>query len=491
MKEFIREYKWFLLGMVVVFGLTLLFPYTGDDWQWRTWDFSWTVIKSLFTDASINGRYLANIIVLLITKNIILRGIVVSLILCTIVEIISRVTKTSRLYSWIFIGLMPVEMFRQSISWSSGFTNYVMSALLVLINVLIVEKLFDDTDVKWYKRVGYFILFFLSSFFIENVTIFFVLLNLGLLLLYFIKNKRLNVNLLITSLASVIGTVIMFLQPCYKNVAVGSDPYRSLTGGIGNLIFRICNNFMEVMSDFISVENIFVVLCLITLLYISFIRNKNHNKFVKYSFFYMFLYTFYIIGLRIFLDWNPFLSYTKVFNAVATFLFLIILIIDIIIIFKNNESFSRIMLIVFTLIGLVAPLTIVTPIGARNFFGIYMFEIFLVFIVLSTLRLKMNNLRPVFSMLLVLLIGYYITVYGYIQFFSEKRLEYIKETISSGELSVDVPILPYSNYVWVADPVDDYNANYYKSAFDIDSEAKFVFYDYTYWYNEFYLKKDV
>lgn len=81
MKEILKKNRSLLIGIVAVFFLSLLFPYTGDDLQWSLTELSWNSFWALTQSPMVNGRYLGNLFVIVMTKNIFVRGIIISLVL--------------------------------------------------------------------------------------------------------------------------------------------------------------------------------------------------------------------------------------------------------------------------------------------------------------------------------------------------------------------------------------------------------------------------
>ena len=78
-KKFIVKNKSFFIIAFFIFLISLLFPYSGDDWYWGSKNLSIASIVSMAKDIELNGRYLGNIIVIMLTENIFIRGIIISL----------------------------------------------------------------------------------------------------------------------------------------------------------------------------------------------------------------------------------------------------------------------------------------------------------------------------------------------------------------------------------------------------------------------------
>ena len=476
MVKWLKDNKYAIFSLVTIFLISLLFPLSGDDWQWKTSVLNMNVIKHMPNAVNVNGRYIANIIVMLLTKNVVLRGIIIALVLVGISEIIYRETKINRLYFWVLFLLMPKDILRQSIIWTSGFTNYTISILLLLVNILSIEKLFTKNG-SWLKGISLLILFFISSFFIENLTIFLLLFSIVMNIIYLIKNKKINFNMLLAFIGSLMGNIVMFSQAAYHNVVTGVDGYRTIAMGFKELLSRILDNCGITMVNYCVIQNVFIVSFLVIILYLYYEKKCKKNKLINLSFIYMFMYVFYILCLKFNPNWKILISYTYLFNEISTFIFLLLLIVDIIVLFKNHDDFKRVLLIVSSIIGLLAPLSIVTPIGARNFLMIYILEIFLTLTIFKSVKVN-KKFNLVLKLLFVFLIGYYVNIYGYIQLSSIRRLNYIEKQVSQGETTINVPKLPYTEYVWNPDFDNEYLAGLFRLTYNIPNDVNFVFYNY-------------
>lgn len=75
------RYYYFVL-LAVIFLLSLLFPYSGDDWAWGS-VYGLERLKAGF--AGYNGRYFGNLIVLVLTRSNLLKALVMSLCITGIV----------------------------------------------------------------------------------------------------------------------------------------------------------------------------------------------------------------------------------------------------------------------------------------------------------------------------------------------------------------------------------------------------------------------
>ena len=163
-------------------------------------------------------------------------------------------------------------------------------------------------------------------------------------------------------------------------------------------------------------------------------------------------------------------------------LFLISIFISLLIIFKNTKIYKPIIIILCTIIGLVSPLFIVTPIGPRNFFMIYVLEIILSLLIYQELEIKFNY-KPYLIIIITIISIFYTSVYARISKVYYERENYILEKSKTADY-IKVPYLPYSNYVWVGNFANEYYSNLYKSILKINPDIEFEFVSYNEWEKE-------
>lgn len=486
MKKFLRENKFLLVGVAAIFFLSLLFPYTGDDLQWNLTELSWDSLCALAQSPMVNGRYLGNLFVIIMTKNIYLRGILLSIILGGIVYIIKRETKVPYLLIWLLLILMPVSIWTQSIVWVSGFTNYVISTLFLLGSLLLLRKSYLSKP-SWKLALGNFILILLGSFFIENVTIFFVIITSVLNVVYFIKNKKVNVSLSVAFLASILGTVLMFMQPAYHMVVTGEDTYRSFGVGVGGLISRCLANYVLWMHKFVAFKNVALITFITILLAYYYYKNqssysKKQRRLLNLSFYLSFSFIIYIFLARINGEWSQGLEIMMYVNTIVTSVYLIALFIQIIVLFKKKESFVKLILPLVVIIGLLAPLTIVSPIGPRNFFMVYVLEMIEAFYILKETDLDIKKFDKYMEMALVIMFVYYLSIYSYVSLINGRRDRYVQYIANETEESiVYVPKLPYQDYVHLSTYESEYMIGNYKNFLGVRRDLDFIFIEYGEW----------
>ena len=123
-----------IILLILLILLSFLFIYTGDDWAWGS-DIGLSRLNTFFKNY--NSRYMGNLIVLLLTRSNILKGLVIGTTLFGIITLLYKTINNKRfdllLISSALVLNTPKLIFREAISWTSGFSNYATSTFLMLI----------------------------------------------------------------------------------------------------------------------------------------------------------------------------------------------------------------------------------------------------------------------------------------------------------------------------------------------------------------------
>ena len=208
-------------------------------------------------------------------------------------------------------------------------------------------------------------------------------------------------------------------------------------------------------------------------------NNKKYNIKIQFLFYYEYLYiilTFIKLFIPNFLSSINVLIYIDI---VLSLIFIFNILYLVYIIFKNEyDIFNNIMCI----IGLLIPLLIVTPIGARNMFMIYVLEIILLIKIFnkSDLHIEFKYSSLLINFLISIMLIYYITVYSMITNIFNERYKYIKSMSNNGEKRIVVPYIPYDKYIWAPD-FNDYRQYAVKKKLNVSEDIEFDFIDYKSW----------
>ena len=487
---FFKKNKTIISITIALFLISFLFPFSGDDWTWKLEQLSINKLIEFSKNIDLNGRYFGNIIVTILTKSKIVRGIFLSTVLTGIFQIINKKMKIDYIYIALLLLIMPLDVLRQSIVWTSGFANYALSTLILLLILYLYQKLWNINKFKVKKAISLFILSFIGSLIIENMTIFLVMFGISINIINLIKFKRININYMLSLLGTITGAILMFIHPVYLNVLIGNDTYRTVTTSTGTLIERVFYNYSSVMRIFAIDKVIFIFASMLIIMFLYYLRNKlllKHKKVIAGLFLYEYVYIIYVLIKTFNPNWEILLRYTPIFDSLISILFILGFILLNFMIYRKKGY--NVYFIITCILGLIAPLCVVTPIGARNFFMIYILEMMLLFNIyrISDLNIEKKYVRNCVGVSIVILLLYYINVYSYITIVNYRREKYIKQNVD--QEIVFVPRLPYDEYIWCPD-FYGYRAADVKRILNVPQEMEFEFIDYSSWKTMYYNNKE-
>lgn len=475
LKSFLQKNKFYIILGISIFLISLLFPYTGDDWVFGSYKLDLNIFSSFCNDGNLNGRYLGNLMAVLLTRNIIIRGLIMSLVITLLFKLTSKyINKNIGMLLLLFL-LLPYSIFRQVIPWSAGFANYMVSTLILLYLLYVFKN-----NIK----INYIIVFLLSisvCLFLENYTVFYLLFTLFINIRYFIKNKKINKLYLIAFIGCLIGSFIMFSHPSYLTAYNGSNPSK-LIGHDKNIKTIIIYNFCNYFYTFGIWSNIFHLILLEIIIFAYYFKNINkYNSKIFYLFGLSYILLLYI-GLS---KAIPVLDKLENLNGIIGLIYLIVLIILLVVLFRKDKKNNYIWELLIILMFIQGPLLVVSPIGPRNFLLVTIFIDLIIIRIYNDyfIDFKYKNKLNVIIWLLVAIISIsYIYIYGSIRIVDVKRNNFVKEHVCLDVIVV--PKLPFDKYVWWPDfdgEMGDYYPRYYRKYMKIDKKVKFEFYDYMKW----------
>lgn len=475
-----KELIFYSLVFITTAVLCYLFPFTHDDWAWG----SGFGIERLMTNFdNYNGRWFGNFTVLLLTRSNVLKTISMALCLTLLLWFINKLTKDNKLNKWISLFLLaaiPKFILRQGLVWTSGFANYVVSIVLVLIYIYMNRKLFEDKyeEVGKLKSILLFILGFITALFVEHVTIYLLVLGIFVIGYKYIKFKKISFSSIMYFIGSVLGTILMFSNSAYSNVASGNDGYRSF--GLSNFIGSSIKSFFNTISNELFLQNyvlnIVLSVCILIFLYKYLINNPN-SKFKKLIYLMVLvLVAFPIYALILKVTTVPlFLKYTKYVSGLFSIIYFLCIFASTLFI-SDKAKMKRIIFVLFSILMLTAPLFVVTPIGSRCFFPMYILWIWVCVEYFDLVIVNKEN-----EFIKVILIGgiitfyvYLLLTYAYIFKVNLQRENYIKDNLDKDYLVL--PKLPYESYHWLGNPLNEEFETRFRSFYGIneDTELEFI-----------------
>ena len=438
--------------------LSFFFPFSCDDFYWGSKSLSFSTIKDIYNDLFLNGRWLGNFVAIFISHNHLIKASVVSIVITLIIYLIDKHEKISLWIFIILILLMPVNRFTQVIIWGSGFSNYMISTLLFISVYYLMKKYYKKTNSKWYEKIGIFIVTILNSLVVENITVGTLMILFIYNLIFFIKNKKVNINLIIMFIGTIIGAVMMFIHPSYLNLLFGTTLNdRYIPQSSGSLIWTIKNNLFDGIFVNLINENIFLNGFILFVFSYLYLKGKLKNITGLISFYLLTVMTI-LGGLLKFNIYNMF---------VIDILYLINYFYLIYKLVKFNKEIWEIILLI---ICVILPLVFIHPLGERLFFLPYVLVIILMFRVLSINEVIIKDYvwLKIFTLILYVLL-LYVNIENYRC--EVKRDNYIKNNLD--KKIIEVNGYKYPKYVWF-DKIDgEYFGRYYDLYHGYDEKIRY------------------
>ncbi|MEY8598320.1 DUF6056 family protein, partial [Mammaliicoccus lentus] len=158
--------------------MSTLIPLTGDDLTWKSY-LGMERLKSFFENY--NGRYMSNILEIIFVRFTLVR--ILGMAICSSLFIIFMYKISTNKKNPLFIFyilflvlLMPLSVFSQTLGWTAGYVNYVISVTILLYFISLYKQ-------KKYIKLNYLniILYFLFSviamLIVEHVTLYLLLIS--------------------------------------------------------------------------------------------------------------------------------------------------------------------------------------------------------------------------------------------------------------------------------------------------------------------------
>lgn len=490
-----RQSLIFSLALFALFAvLAYLFPYSGDDWGWGS-QIGLVRLESWFADY--NGRYAGNLLVMALTRNKLICALAVSAFLVC-VSVFPKIFASGKGIAPYALGTLllltvPRGVFTQSVVWTSGFSNYVPPAVLTMLYLILIRNIFENKapQYKPYASVAAVLLGFVGALFMENLTVFNVLISIVIIADTYRRWRRVYAPHILYFSASLAGAVLMFSNSAYGLVVRQEDFYRStlIERGILDTLTENFRHFFEnlLAENFVGVSA-FSLLCALACLALKRQACEKSYRVCLRALWVNFISVFVILLKGRFDDWELVFessSYalvtTAVLFAVAVLYFAsagVILFLGV-----RNDRLRNKALFVYVCIFLSgAPLMVVNPVGPRCFFP----HCFMLATVSVTLLVYLTDvLKPddetrkrlgaFLTGTCIASLAFFLGVYGLIHSYDKTRSEYVKKQADEGFKTAVIYYLPLSSYVWTGDPDSSPWDDHYRQFYGIPDDVKFKF----------------
>lgn len=464
-------------------------PFTRDDWAWG----GSVGAERLATHfANYNGRYLGNLLILLLTKSQLAKTLGMAVVAFSVPYLIYKyVCKDQIFYFLLSLALlfaMPSNVYRQTMGWASGLANYIPPIAFTLLYLALIQDVFKEKPPvykKWYPAVT-FIIGAAGNLFMEHVTLLNLVLGAGIIVYAFIRFKKVFASHIAYLAGAAVGTAIMFSNSAYGIIASGNDFYRSVPKE-GGLLAHILENIKIIYTR--SVESNAVLNLVLSVLLLLIIKNyidsrntdKKEKSFLITAITVNFVYVIWCFirnfaGISVRSINTPVIH---IIRAVFGLIFILNLIIIPVICISDKHRAVKITAPVLAAIVLCVPLLVVSPVTGRCFYPVYILFIVysceIMFYILENCGniVIVKDKRIINAALLAslcIVTVFYGNKFTKIAAFENERTSYVQEQVKAGNETVYIPDYPKSlkRFTEGTKPEKELWQTRYKDFFGID-----------------------
>jgi len=475
-----------MLAVLLFALLAWLFPYTGDDWAWGS--SIGTKRLSIFFD-NYNGRYLGNLLILLVSRSVVVRVILMAAayyISCWLCHAYSSHRKNAGLVlAVILFFMMPRSMFTQAVVWSSGFANYVPSAILSVAYILMVRNITGQEAPRYgkYLWIATAVIGFVGAPFMENVALFNICLGLAVIGYTALKFKKLYAAHVGFLIGAVTGAVWMFTNRAYVTISNGGDDYRTAPSGLSGMLGTMKSNIQTVANN-VLITNCAICLLASVLLLVLTVRFAKSNQKGRWLAVGAMVINGGCVLLALLCNIPAALKVIQAITGefyselrIAILLGYGLSLVAVVLICMPKGSRFRMLLPVYCIPVSVAPLLVVTPIGPRCFYISYLLTtVFVVdlfsFLIRDIRTVPYKRLLGGLGAVAVLLGCLYVSVFLPVHHYDNKRNEFAKRQSDNGDSQIVVCRLPNEDFLWVSSPEYEPWSTRYKLFYGIREDAQ-------------------
>lgn len=475
------EYCLYAAALLVFAYLKYLFPYSGDDWAWG----SAVGLERLSTFfQGYNGRYLGNLLVMVLTRSsflniVISAGMLTAMCVC-IKKYSFRNSSAAFLLAFALLLLIPEKIRVQSIVWTSGFSNYVPPVFLTFLYLVMVQNIFRG-QVR-YRRMApviTFVIGFAAALFMENITLYAPVLAVGIILYCLYRYKHIYAVHVAYLVGAVSGAVAMFTNSAYSRIAEAEDSYRTVatSESLGDTLAAGGRRIIQLFYF----HNDVMWMCITILIVLVSVKHIIKRKsIIIMTVVFCVLHSLLLSGL-IAMKYYGDMGKDEMLYATALMIaaYEVSLVVLFILAFHDRGKLFKILAVYLSIPAMNAPLLVVNPVGARNFFPAYFMQIVICALLLDELLCDIKWKKAVTYVsngvlmaaaiwTLVGLLNIYVPIHHYDvkrNTFAVLQAEAGKETIYMCKLR--------GRYVWTANPKEgSFWEDRYKLFHGIDLDKK-------------------
>lgn len=493
--------KW---KQVLCYSLVFLFylwvaaqiPYTHDDWDWGLE----IGLNQLF-NATVNSRYVGNTFVVIMTRSAFLKSLIMGssfflipfILTCLVCQNGGKVNN-QHLIIFLFCNILLLtqkkSIMAQTYNWVSGFANFGISAIFLMIWMKVIIDFFNSAyvhkkrDIK--KCFLHFVLGVSANLFLENIALYTVMLGVTLCVWSIIRDRKISSDLFSLTSGAIIGLCIMFSSSIYHSlftVGTAIDGYREVPFIGKKSVFEILVHVLSrilVLGVRIYADNFVLCIAILTVLtYILFHSRHSFSGMCAANVVVLCMLIPCQIYDIICMEHSRLMYF---YDFIVSLAFFTVVSIEVWSLFRSKKQLMQRMYVIWlSALAIIAPLISTTEIGHRLFLNSNIFLILFFAMLLEQAMLfyshqkipvRLLRIGSLFMVLLLLINGF---MYGKIGICKQNRDAIMKEAVQTGEGVVILPSYPFEDYLCNPNPTQPIRIEYFKQFYDIPEEMTVIF----------------
>ncbi len=457
--------KW--INVIVILAAFLGFiyimstiPFCSDDWAWGA---SVGAQRLATHFRGYNGRYLGNLLILLLTKSNFIKTVGMAVVSFSVVYLIYKYIGDGKLFYFVFalflLVIMPSNIIRQTMAWASGLANYIPPIALTLLYLVIVKNIFDKDKPKYNNLLipVSFVVGVCGNLFMEHVTIMNVVVSIGVIVYSYIKFKTFFKVHVFNFFGNICGAAIMFSNSAYGIISSGGDGYRSVAGEKENLFSWLLKSIDRVCTR--SVESNALINILISILLLTIVLNitkkcemkKGKKRFLLSCVIFDFAYTVFVfIKEYVRFPAGTFNSPAmNIIRCVLATIFIVSLIVVPLVAYEDKARAFKAVIPILAESVLIVPLLVVSPVTGRCFYPPYvMFMLYSCELMRFVMENYVNSSKVKKTIYTLVVVGaiigsvFYTVKYTEVRAFEKERNSFVSAQIEEGNKTVYLPHYP-------------------------------------------------
>lgn len=427
-------------------------------------------------------------VIVLTRLPIVLRSMAISGIMTAMLYLIYQLTeyKILSFLICVFFGVnIPTSLMSQTYGWVSGFSNFCVSATMILGFLLYHISIFKEKKVSKLKTGISMINAFLGSLVLENSTVYLIVLSIAFLIIYGVQYKKLHKGMLLHLIMVGIGAFWMFSNSAYRMAAAHTSQGTGKEIAAFELSFEWFASALKVYADTIINYWIMpnhllnIMTCGLILILLQKRKKKGQGLFLVLFSGFLAFYIFNFMNLG---TWKDYLAWGNAAQAVIVTTYCLALAAFSAWFITDFKDKVIVQIILWSQLILMGPLIVASPIAIRCFYVTYIFFVLYLGVLLSYsirsgfLKISKGYLNTGIMMCIFFVMIGNIGVYYFVHGQVNDRLQYIQTQIKQGEKKIELKEIPLGDTYCYG--LDVYNPAWvwrYKMYYNIpgDIELKF------------------